>query len=287
MALNIPVILGSVRESTPPRPARLGLRVAAVSESVSVTTPLLRRAVGAVYGGVELHLAREPLSRDALLALGVPAERIAVAPDFAFAAPTPPAARTGASRLVLLVIRGDRPLCLPAWRAVARRLRERGREARWAATCPVQDRGAGAALERHCGVAPLTGVGDYGAFLRALNDCEALITDRFHAAIFALKMGTALLPVRANTFKLDGLLRGTGYPLPVQPVLDEATCPALLAALDRLLQDSSAHAAAAAAAGRVLTERLRQTVPPLLRELAAAGRPAAHHAVAQAPAGGE
>jgi len=58
---------------------------------------------------------------------------------------------------------------------------------------------------------------DYEELISKIADFELVVTDRYHATIFAMLAGTPVVPIDSNTFKTRGLMDLAEYPLPVLP----------------------------------------------------------------------
>ena len=240
---------------------RLGRRVVAVSESVAVADPLVSEAAGHVHRMLDFHLVREPLSRERLLALGVPEDRMAVCPDFAFAAAADPAGATCdplPPGSVALIIRGDRHVDTESWRQLVRHLSASGRQVFAVSTCSAHD---AKAMRQIAAGAPLRlapASRDFRDIVAGLKGCDLVVTDRFHGAILALLAGTPVLPLESNTFKMRGLFQMFDYPADVVPPLGGASCERVAAAADRLMSNLPAARAAVAAARATLAGRVRE-----------------------------
>ncbi len=216
---------------------RLSRKVIAVSQSVSLTDPLMSEAIGHVYGALDGVLAREPLSRERLLEIGVPGDRVVSCPDAAFGiAPSP--GRTD-RRLppgsVAILVRGDRAVDEESWARLVSHLAAGGRTVHALHTCPAHDKPLARRLAARCPLKVADTAHDYHEVIGLMRDCDAVITDRFHAAVFAIHAGTPVVPIRSSTFKTDGLFEFFDYPIDVAPALNAQTYPDLLSRTDRVL----------------------------------------------------
>jgi polysaccharide pyruvyl transferase WcaK-like protein len=192
-----------------------GLPTAVVNYSFAVSRPELLEWVAPVMRRVGLHAVREGVSRERLMEIGVPAERIMVVGDAALAVPGPDIKGLAQrERIIALQARGDCEQDVDAWAELAARLRERF-EARivYLAGCRKYDLGIIDGLSSR-GVLDASLVPDSPQELKAAIDSSmALVTDRYHGVIFAAQTGTPFVPLSGTTHKTAGLLQGIGYPL--------------------------------------------------------------------------
>jgi len=198
---------------------RLGKPVAIVNYSIALADPVNRALAGAVLPDARLHLVREPRSRDTLLGLGVPAERIIVSVDTAFANPVPgrmvPAEH---SMDIAIMVRGDRRVDYDAWAALVETLRHRfGVRVHYLHGCLKHDPALRRALGSRCRLADDGRPLDLPGLLATLARMAVLITDRYHPVIFALQTGTPVVPIAATTHKIQGLVELARYPVSVLP----------------------------------------------------------------------
>lgn len=198
-----------------------GLPTAVVNYSFAVSRPELLEWVAPVMRRVSLHAVREGVSRERLMEIGVPAERIMVVGDAALAVPGPGIKRPEQrERTIALQARGDCEQDMDAWAELAVRLRERF-DARivFLAGCRKYDLGIIEGLSRR-GVLDASLVPDSPQELKAaVGSSMALVSDRYHGAIFAAQTGTPFVPMAGTTHKTAGLLQGIGYPLQARPRL--------------------------------------------------------------------
>ncbi len=198
---------------------RLGKPVAIVNYSIDLMEPVNRALAGAVLPDAQLHLVREPRSRDTLLGIGVPAERIIVSVDTAFANTLPlRAVPAEESTDVAIMVRGDRRVDYDAWATLVETLRHRfGVRVHYLHGCLQHDPAVRRALGSRCQLDDDGRPKDLPELLATLDRMAVLITDRYHPVIFALQTGTPVVPIAATTHKTQGLLELARYPVALLP----------------------------------------------------------------------
>jgi len=245
----------------------LGKPVIACTESVCATDPALVAMIAAVYGMLDLHIFREPLSRKRLMEMGIPESRIRVAPDTAFAVRLPSAEDRARvihreaipSDAVAIIARGDVGRGERPWAHLATHLRERhGRPIYFLHTCRSHDEPLHARLRAVGLVQGLSGDNHYPDLLSALSAFSLVITDRFHACVFALLAGTPVVPLASTTFKTAGLFRMFDYAIPVQPAPAMETVDGLVDVVDAALRDLAPLRRQVVTAGAALREQCHQ-----------------------------
>ncbi len=221
---------------------RLGKKVFTINQTIDIEEPLTAEMVSHVYGSLDLHLTREPFSYDALLRLGVDKEKSISSCDAAFAAdyraadPAPriPEKEMPGTDAAGLVIRGDRNVDFDTWARIIDHLREaRGKKVILAFSCITQDGHVYDELAKRCDIARLSCFYDYTELTRLLEKCDYLISDRYHALIFAIHAATPVIPINPafNTIKTEGLFRLIDYPVGVLPPVGRETYDQVLRAI--------------------------------------------------------
>ena len=221
---------------------RLGKKVFTVNQTIDIEDPLNAEMVSHIYGNLDLHLTREPLSKDALLRLGVEEEKLISSCDAAFAADYQ--ATNQASQLlekeglrkgaVGLVIRGDRNVDFETWARIIDHLEKvRGKKVFLAFTCITQDGHVYNELAKRCNLVRLSRFYDYKELTLLLESFDYFISDRYHALIFAIHAKTPMIPINPafKTIKTDGLFRLIDYPINVMPPVGRETYDELMCAI--------------------------------------------------------
>ncbi len=221
---------------------RLGKKVFTVNQTIDIEDPLNAEMVSHIYRNLDLHLTREPLSKDALLRLGVEEEKLISSCDAAFAADyqatnqvsellEKEGVRKGA---VGLVIRGDRNVDFETWARIIDHLEKvRGKKVFLAFTCITQDGHVYNELAKRCNLLRFSRFYDYKELTLLLESFDYLISDRYHALIFAIHAKIPVIPINPafNTIKTDGLFRLIDYPINVMPPVGRETYDQVLRAI--------------------------------------------------------
>jgi polysaccharide pyruvyl transferase WcaK-like protein len=241
--------------------ARHDFWTAAVNQTVAADDERARALFRAAYGRAGYLAVREPLSREALSALGLNDVRLAA--DAAFLLDPAPASEVDAwmEKLGLqpgfLALSGSATIesyPLERHRALVRRLSETYR-------CPIAFFAASNADRRRikalAATVPMVAIPPSispAVVAGLLGRASFLVTGRFHLLIFATLAGTPFVPLESNSFKIDGLLRSLSYPIPVSGPHDD---------VDRVME----RAARVFGERDDLAERLRALIP-VMRERA-------------------
>lgn len=221
---------------------RLGKKVITANQTLDTEDPLVTEMVSFVYGSLDGHLTREPLSRNVLLKLGIDEEKIITSCDAAFAADY--SAGDPGSRLaedegvesgsVALVVRGDRKVEYEAWALIINHLESVWKKQVFVVfTCIAQDLHVYRELSKRCDVKRLSRFYDYPELEQLLSRFDYMITDRYHALIFGIRAGTPVIPINPayRTIKTEGLFRHFDYPIRVIPSLEKGTVGRVLEAI--------------------------------------------------------
>jgi polysaccharide pyruvyl transferase WcaK-like protein len=221
---------------------RLGKKVFTINQSIDIENPLNAEMVSHVYRNLDLHLTREPLSRDALLRLGVEEEKLISSCDAAFAADYQ--ATIQASQLrekeglrngaVGLVIRGDRNVDFETWARIIDHLEKvRGKKVFLAFTCIAHDEHVYNKLKKRCNLVRLSRFYDYKELAGLMESFDYLLSDRYHALIFSIHAKTPVIPINPEfkTIKTEGLFRLINYPINVMPPVGRETYDQVLRAI--------------------------------------------------------
>lgn len=224
---------------------RLGKKVFTANQTIDIEDPLNAEMVSHIYRSLDLHLTREPLSKDALLRLGVEEEKVVSSCDAAFAADYQ--ATDQVSRLVEeeglqkgavgLVIRGDRNIDFETWARIVDHLESvRKKRVFLAFTCITQDEHVYKDLAKRCNLRRLSRFYDYKELTRLLERFDYLFSDRYHALIFAIHAQTPVIPINPafKTIKTEGLFRLVDYPINVIPPVRRETYDQVLSAIQHI-----------------------------------------------------
>jgi polysaccharide pyruvyl transferase WcaK-like protein len=125
-----------------------------------------------------------------------------------------------------LVIRGDRNVDFETWARIIDHLEKaRGKKVFLAFTCITQDEHVYNELAKRCNLARLSRFYDYKELTLLMEGFDYMITDRYHALIFAIHAKTPVIPINPafHTIKTEGLFRLFDYPVNVMPPVGRET----------------------------------------------------------------
>ncbi|MCC7555717.1 MAG: polysaccharide pyruvyl transferase family protein [Methanoculleus marisnigri] len=106
----------------------------------------------------------------------------------------------------------------------------------WVHTAPPQDDAVARALHDRCGIHIARRDYRYLKVIGLMKHAGLVLTDRYHACIFAIIAGCPVLPFESNTWKIQGLFTLFEYPLAVQPVLTRETLNDAVESVGQALQ---------------------------------------------------
>lgn len=257
---------------------RLGKKVFSINQSIDIENPLNAEMVSHIYRNLDLHLTREPLSRNALLKLGVEEEMLISSCDAAFAADFQTTIQ--ASQLhekeglrkdaVALVIRGDRNVDFGTWARIIDHLEKvRGKKVFLAFTCITQDEHVYNELAKRCNLMRLSRFYDYKELTLLLERFDYLISDRYHALIFAIHAKTPVIPINPafTTIKTEGLFRLFDYPINVMPPVGRETYDQVLRAIQYIEEHNNELKDILAKASVGIKNKLAEDIKEISRKM--------------------
>ena len=200
---------------------KLGKKVATVNQTASFKNPLPQRILKVIYSLMDFHSTREAPSRDYLVGIGIPEEKILLSCDGAFGLSD---SRTDVSKIIkreklpngyiAIQIRGDRKVDISLWKNIILKLKnEYGREVIFIHTCQSHDEKIVKRLHEKTGLKTTAQFYDYPIVIELLRHASLLITDRYHGAVFAMMSQTPLVTIHPHSHKIQGLTDLSGYPL--------------------------------------------------------------------------
>ena len=255
---------------------KLGKPVAAINQTVAVQDPLLSCIVRVIYHMVDVHAVREPISKKRLVELGIDDDDIMVVPDSAFgiaddvlqriSAPTP--AGVSEKKTVAITVRGDRSVDIDAWAKLVDYMQNKhDRRVVFLHTCRAHDLHVFRKLRQRSGIEALDYDYDADEVCTLSAEFDFVVTDRYHAAIFAIMAGTPVVPVTSSTYKLAGLFEYFEYPLAVQPIPEIDTLPSLCQAIDQVVAQNTLCRSAIVSARSDLAMQFRLGLEEILHRL--------------------
>jgi polysaccharide pyruvyl transferase WcaK-like protein len=158
-------------------------------------------------------------SRAALLDMGVPDEKVTVAPDTAFLSERAPASTdsdsVGESTTVGLALNADKVRRYDDWGAVVERLSSLGHRVLFISNDPAADRAAAAECKKRFGIPASCEKRTYREYMSLLGRLHFVISSRLHTNELALAAGTPVIPLEGNVFKTREVFELIQYPLRV------------------------------------------------------------------------
>jgi polysaccharide pyruvyl transferase WcaK-like protein len=197
----------------------MGKPVAVVNQTVSIKKTPNKALVSYLYPRLDGHIVREPRSKQILEELGTPSNLIHVSCDAAFALSFPSCnkdIRRNDLRSVGICVRGDRPVHSAYWAKIAKYLSEDLHlNPRFFFTSKYQDQKAFDSIKAIYANIINDEFCDYPQLIREMQEFEFVITDRYHATVFAVLAATPFITIDSNTFKTRGLMDLFEYPIEV------------------------------------------------------------------------
>jgi polysaccharide pyruvyl transferase WcaK-like protein len=223
----------------------LGAAVYAVNHTMAVEDPTLLALVKDVYARIDGLVVREPKSKDTLLQIGIPDEKILVGADcasliddFNTAKADQLAAQAGiTSGGIGLILRGDMSPDLEYWTQAVASIRDKLlKEVIYLSSNEKGDLDFGQCLAERTGLKLVRGLDDYAVFVPFIRHLDLILTQRYHPIYFAIMAGVPFVPLLGNTFKAVGLLQHFRYPC---AVLESPSRAELIGELDKVLVQSN------------------------------------------------
>ncbi|MBX2938659.1 MAG: polysaccharide pyruvyl transferase family protein [Ferruginibacter sp.] len=190
----------------------LGIKTAAVNQSVVIKTPLFQKLTGHVYSKLNKIVVRGSVTRNNLISYGVPENIIEMAPDSAINAQFTSTVNRMPNRVGI----NFTPKCklqINDYRRVVEKLRSLNLEPLFVTNEPFEDNAIALQFKQELGVEVLTGVPDYHTYMQHLATCRFIVSARLHTNILALDTRTPVIPIEGNIFKTAELLQQLGYPV--------------------------------------------------------------------------
>ncbi len=250
-----------------------GARTAAINLSAEISDERLELIVRAVCPEFDVIITRDQPSRTALVELGVPADRIWVAPDAVFdLRPSPAGSLTDIGSRARRVGVALNPLNIHVNEETAdrllRQLLGRGYAVTAISNCWSVDKILWTPLAKRYPLEFQPGDLPYDSYVSYLAQFDYIISGRMHTNIFGMLADVPSIPLEGNLFRTVGLLGERGYPLPVIHLGSKDWQTDLDAALTQLEREGDAvRGRIAAYVGRQSAELRRvyaSTLAPLI-----------------------
>jgi polysaccharide pyruvyl transferase WcaK-like protein len=215
---------------------RCGASTAIVNHSVEVRDDRLRRLIPDIYAEFDVVVARDDLSKDALVEFGVPAERIGVAPDLAFALDLGDRSTLQAQSGGVALALNPHLLNLDVATAetIVDMLTARSTELTFVSNCWKKDRELAKHLLSRSPLNLQDGPLDFRLYSDLLSGFEFVVSSRLHTIVLALLRGVPVIPLETQLHKISGLMESIGYPLETIRIGSENWPAKLETALDQV-----------------------------------------------------
>jgi polysaccharide pyruvyl transferase WcaK-like protein len=201
---------------------KLGIKTAAVNQSIFVNIPLSQKILGHVYRHMEKIVIRGTASRDILLQCGVPAHLIEMAPDSAINTYFEnPGKQIKNKNLVGLNFSNHVKIDDEGIQKIIDYLHSIGKEVVYCTNESVGDAHIIERLREKFNVPLLSGHKNYKEYAQRLSEMDFVISARVHTNMLSMVSHTKVIPIEGNDFRLEELLKGFGYPL--MPVKSQET----------------------------------------------------------------
>jgi len=239
--------------------ANMGKPLFPVNQSVEVRDPRLLAILVHVYRRARRIVVRGNASRRLLIESGIDESMVGLAPDTAFHAAVPRAARATPTRRAAIAVNGVFGADLDGWTAVAAHLASRGYRVSFVSNDPWYDLEIAQQLRERVALTIEPPISNYGRYIDSLADFDLVVSNRLHTAVFAMLAGVPVVPVEGNVGKTTDIFGTFGYPLPVTqtaPGWERDAC----AAVDRAEDEAEALRALIPSRCAELRDRSRENV---------------------------
>ncbi len=252
---------------------KLGKNVIAVNQTVDVTDPMGKDVLKNVYNRLDMVAVREQYSLQYLAQLGLEEPAPVLAPDCAFLVEPADENRIQAicrtegitGEEIGLILRGDTDNDPQLWVDIVNDIQETfQREVLFVSTCARQDRPLADKIAQSAPLRQLQHLYSCHDMIGLYQKLPMIISERYHANVFAIIAGTPVLPLRGNTAKTHGLFRLFDYPLDVLDTVTQDNRRQVLKHIDYLLLNSGDIRDILAKASVDLQKQAERNISPTL-----------------------
>jgi polysaccharide pyruvyl transferase WcaK-like protein len=205
---------------------KLNIKTYAINQSVEVVESPMKEICGFVYQKMNLIVVRGDVSKNNMIAIGVPGEKIKCYPDSAFLNPNPSPAMvkemkqhykivTPAVGINATKVASD----MNAWKAITGLLKSLGYNLYFISNDPFGDKEIGEKLAAQFGLIPIIEFIDYPKYAALMTNFEFVISCRLHTNELSLTAGTPIIPIEGSHFKTREVFSLVKYPIPVTNAL--------------------------------------------------------------------
>lgn len=214
---------------------KLGLKTAAVNQSVVIKTPLFQKLTAHVYGKMEKIVIRGTVTKDNLVSYGVPEKIIELAPDSAINALYTGSVARNINKVGLNITPNCRA-SIEQLEVIVQHLKSMGKEIFFITNEPFGDLEIMNTFQNRFGIPALNKLDSYKHYMDYLASFGWIISARLHTNVLSLDCGTPIIPVEGNVFKTTELMQELQYPVPVINPANSDWVDQLLHEIDRIEQ---------------------------------------------------
>ncbi|MBX2888626.1 MAG: polysaccharide pyruvyl transferase family protein [Ferruginibacter sp.] len=212
---------------------KLGVKTAAVNQSVVIKTPLFQQLTAHVYGKMEKIVIRGTQTQRNLIKYGVPENIIELAPDSAINA-TYNGSVVRDKRKIGFNLTPRLNVNNAQIETIIKHLESLGKEIFFITNEPFGDLSMMNILQEKFGIKPISKLDGYKDYMEKLASLDWVISARLHTNVLSLATGTPIIPVEGNVFKTTELMEQLQYPIPVIDTAQNEWVGKLLAEVDKL-----------------------------------------------------
>ncbi len=215
---------------------KLGLKSAAINQSVYLKTKLFQSICAHVYSKMEKIIIRGKTTRENLINYGVPDSIIEIAPDSAI--------NTTLDDSVILKKNKNRvgfnisdrvKISNEEIAKIIAHLHSLNKEVVFCTNEPYGDMEIINKFEKKFNISNMNVHRNYKEYAAGLAECDFIISARVHTNMLSLVSHTPIIPIEGNDFRLAELLEGFKYPIQIVKSREEGWVDQLLLEIDNVV----------------------------------------------------
>ncbi len=193
---------------------KMGIRTAAVNQSVVIKTEPFKKLVGHVYGKMDKIVIRGEVTRQNLSSYGVNTNIIEVAPDSAINSNFINAGNTKKNNnLVGINITPRIKITDGEMDAIVKALQGLGKKIIFITNEPFEDSKVAVIFKEKYNIEFVNDFAGCKDYMAKIAECDFVISARLHTNILSLVTNTIIIPIEGNVFKSTELLKQLEYPV--------------------------------------------------------------------------
>ncbi len=217
---------------------KLGIKTAAVNQSVIIKTEPFKKLIGYVYGKMAKIVVRGENSKKNLLSYGVSANLIEIAPDTAINSNfTGSGMSSKNDNLVAFNITPRTNINQEEIGIIINQLHSLGKKIIFITNEPFDDRKIGHMFSKKFNIEFVSKFASYHAYMTKLAQCDFVISARLHTNILSLVTHTPIISIEGNIFKSTELLNELQYPVATLNSSEPGWINTLLKEINNLIND--------------------------------------------------